>query len=88
MHIFRQIDQWRGDFVMDRMALGIRWMAQRNKREIQPGPLEIENFLRNEGFRKTRVALQKNRDTSRLSHRSDKGRLGAALCLLTRHTFG
>ena len=46
------------DLVMHRVALGVGGMPQRNDDQVEPGKLQPPQFLRDEGLRQPRIALQ------------------------------
>ncbi len=62
VEIFRQIEHSGADPAMDRMNCMVGRPAQRDDQDLEPALLQAENFLRDEGFRKARVALQNKGD--------------------------
>ena len=62
VQIFRQIDDARLDLVMDGMAFLVRWPAHGDEGQIEAGALEAQQFLRNERFGQTRIALQNDQN--------------------------
>ena len=62
VQIFREIEDRRPDLVMDRMPLLVGRPSQRHQRQLEPGLLEPEQFLRDERLRKARIALEDDDD--------------------------
>ena len=66
VQIFREIVNRRLDLVVHRMALGVGRPSQRHDDEFEPGLLQAEQFLRDEGLRQARIALQDDDDLAPL----------------------
>ena len=62
VQIFGEIQDRRPDLVMDRMPLLVGRPSQRHERELEPGLLQPEQFLRDEGLRQARIALEDDDD--------------------------
>ena len=62
MQIFRQIMDGRFDLVMHGMAFCVGRPPERDEYQLEPRALQTEQFLRDEGFRQPRIALQNHDD--------------------------
>jgi hypothetical protein len=65
MQVFWQIPYRRSDFVVNRVLLLIRRMPQRDDADKNAAVLECRYFLRDKGFRKSRIALEHEDDRIR-----------------------
>ena len=62
MQIFRQVEDLCLDLAMDRVEVLVRGMAQRDDFELEAVTLQFAQFLRDEGLRQARIALENDAD--------------------------
>ena len=64
MQIFGEVEQRRTDLAVDGMGRAIRGMTKRNDQDLEPEPLQSQNLLSDEGFRKPRIPFEDEGDAS------------------------